>query len=588
MERLFQKAVMMSFFMKCVLCFIILSNGDHSKVVFGLDFYCLHKKEVNVTLSTLNLFSANIITKREKEDTYRNNEHCTWIVDSGSFNKRIKVDVLSSFLQWAPTNAICNSYDYMEIYDGRSEVNRLLVSWCNKESEPTMVISSGRFLFIRFKTNSQNPYSFLGIELQLSSFEFCPRGWIATSNNCYYHSGSVLGTWTRARKQCNLAQANLPVFYDMPLAWDEFTNYIMAQFPQNSQSWIGLYDEGDGVHKWLDGIIPQENKFNPSWLTEYGADCVTVEKEQPKPWEEGPANDIWWWRQRPCDNEKQYVCVMEKSCPMWIHSPSTTIPSTTDKIIENTYLQHCKDVCEYTREFTCKSLHFTHSGVNKGHCELSRKNSDFHVRTLDPTKPIDLYEHKKCVTEPLLQTGKETELVEGSIPSWGWGLIYTAVGLGALVCLICIPACTCVACNRSRKKHNTENSSSSPNYEPRPRQSEMHTVTNVMRSGTYEQRESTEEDGFGTYERVGNAGSTDPPSGRRPHRPTYPPSHRHVNERTHRNQNLSPRNGGIADPPVERRTPRPANPQSQPHVNDIAHENADPPPSYEEYISTYI
>ena len=58
-----------------------------------------------------------IITRREGVSLYGNNYKCSWMIDAGEF-KKIKLTILSTDLQWAPTYTTCAGYDNLEIIEG--------------------------------------------------------------------------------------------------------------------------------------------------------------------------------------------------------------------------------------------------------------------------------------------------------------------------------------------------------------------------------------------------------------------------------------------------------------------------------------
>ena len=79
----------------------------------GSTFYCDDKKTSVITDP-----SGYIRTVNEGQAHYGNNMLCKWVIDSGSPYKRVQLTVEESDLQWAPENAICNGYDYIQIRDG--------------------------------------------------------------------------------------------------------------------------------------------------------------------------------------------------------------------------------------------------------------------------------------------------------------------------------------------------------------------------------------------------------------------------------------------------------------------------------------
>ena len=93
-------------------------------------------KKVDCTINSFEYFSGEtqgkIISRRQGESYYGNNYECSWRIDAGE-NKKIKLTVLSTNLQWAPTYTTCSSYDNLQIFDGKDQScsRRVLLEFTN-------------------------------------------------------------------------------------------------------------------------------------------------------------------------------------------------------------------------------------------------------------------------------------------------------------------------------------------------------------------------------------------------------------------------------------------------------------------------
>ena len=61
--------------------------------------------------------SGTIRTVLEGKGDYGNNLKCNWLLDAGE-NRRAYVHIVSTNLQFTPSNAICNGYDFLDFREG--------------------------------------------------------------------------------------------------------------------------------------------------------------------------------------------------------------------------------------------------------------------------------------------------------------------------------------------------------------------------------------------------------------------------------------------------------------------------------------
>ncbi|KAL9987887.1 hypothetical protein ACROYT_G002265 [Oculina patagonica] len=80
---------------------------------------------------------------------YPNNLHCTWLIEAPPGYGRLYLR-FTSFALESCRNCAC---DVLEIFDGNSTASPLIKRACGRQSPPRM-FSSGRFLFVKFSTDS--------------------------------------------------------------------------------------------------------------------------------------------------------------------------------------------------------------------------------------------------------------------------------------------------------------------------------------------------------------------------------------------------------------------------------------------------
>ncbi|KAJ7371381.1 hypothetical protein OS493_025843 [Desmophyllum pertusum] len=77
---------------------------------------------------------------------------CTWKITALS-NKRIKL----YFDNFRLESGLCSSNDYLEVRDGSSSTSLRKGTYCGSSAPPT-ITSSGRYLWVRFRSDSQTTY----------------------------------------------------------------------------------------------------------------------------------------------------------------------------------------------------------------------------------------------------------------------------------------------------------------------------------------------------------------------------------------------------------------------------------------------
>ncbi|XP_031564468.1 tolloid-like protein 1, partial [Actinia tenebrosa] len=84
---------------------------------------------------------------------YPSNMQCTWVITVPNGNK-IKL-TFSDFRVGERFYGCSPSHDFVEIRDGEFDVSAILGQYCSS-SRPSPVYSSGRHMWIRFNSNSDN------------------------------------------------------------------------------------------------------------------------------------------------------------------------------------------------------------------------------------------------------------------------------------------------------------------------------------------------------------------------------------------------------------------------------------------------
>ncbi|XP_013405264.1 bone morphogenetic protein 1-like [Lingula anatina] len=177
---------------------------------------------INGGVNRITNFKGDISSNMEGQAYYQSGMDCTWVLDAGE-GGRVLVTVLSSSLQWTPNDATCTQYDHMEVRNGDTASGDVIVTWCGDRS-PSTFISTGRYLYIKFKTKSQNN---TGVRLKYETFDatLCPPGWREYSNHCYKVETHPL-SWEDAHRYCVRDQSNL-----VSISSEAEQSFITGEFP---------------------------------------------------------------------------------------------------------------------------------------------------------------------------------------------------------------------------------------------------------------------------------------------------------------------------------------------------------------------
>ena len=81
---------------------------------------------------------GTIITRNQGESTYGNNVNCMWLIDAG-VGKQIKLSIISTDLEWAPTYTTCSGYDNLQIVEG---ITVKPVLSCHSKMDKTKVLKT--------------------------------------------------------------------------------------------------------------------------------------------------------------------------------------------------------------------------------------------------------------------------------------------------------------------------------------------------------------------------------------------------------------------------------------------------------------
>ncbi|XP_046553795.1 deleted in malignant brain tumors 1 protein-like [Haliotis rubra] len=111
---------------------------------------------------------------------YPNNLHCWWRIDASDSGNSVIVRVLDSYIE-SSTNC---AYDSLSFYDGRDATGPSLGRLCGQNR--TSVISSGRSIYIVFKTDGSNQYK--GFLLELYETTRCGGALTATPDETNFVS----------------------------------------------------------------------------------------------------------------------------------------------------------------------------------------------------------------------------------------------------------------------------------------------------------------------------------------------------------------------------------------------------------------
>ncbi|XP_076109719.1 uncharacterized protein LOC143078693 isoform X2 [Mytilus galloprovincialis] len=232
--------------------------------VISVTHYCQNGNTQTINGET----SGTIRTVLTNETIYDNNLNCGWVIDGG-VNKLIQLSITHVDLQLAPSYSSCGTYDHLSIMDGDATVTEAITSICG-DRNPYEVLSSGRYLYLKFYSNDKNFYRHSGITVNFQVFNEneCPPDWtnLTTTDQCYrIRQSPVAGVdWYSAYDNCMFSQANLAIINHHQV-FDNLRAH--AQNVSVGSAWIGLTDiETEGTFKWLD------NTFLVSWIRTEGND----------------------------------------------------------------------------------------------------------------------------------------------------------------------------------------------------------------------------------------------------------------------------------------------------------------------------
>jgi len=105
---------------------------------------------------------------------YPSNIKCTWYITASSSSRRIKLTI--SDVKIYNYNYSCSSYssqDVLTIRDGSSSYSTMLKQMCSGNYSSTTVTSTGKSMWIQFKTNSDNYFtgSTAGFKIEYTEFD---------------------------------------------------------------------------------------------------------------------------------------------------------------------------------------------------------------------------------------------------------------------------------------------------------------------------------------------------------------------------------------------------------------------------------
>ncbi|XP_052060540.1 uncharacterized protein LOC127700880 isoform X3 [Mytilus californianus] len=238
--------------------------------VISVTHYCQNGNTQTISGET----SGTIRTVLTGENSYDNNLNCGWVIDGG-LGKLIQLSITHVNLQLAPSYSSCGTYDHLSIMDGDATVTEAITSICG-ERNPYEVLSSGRYLYLKFYSNDKNFYDHSGITVNFQIFNEneCPPDWtnLDTTDQCYrIRQSPVAGVdWNSAYDNCMFSQANLAIISHHEV-FDNLRAH--AQNVSVASAWIGLTDiETEGKFKWLN------NSYLTDWIRTEGnnddSDCA--------------------------------------------------------------------------------------------------------------------------------------------------------------------------------------------------------------------------------------------------------------------------------------------------------------------------
>ena len=113
--------------------------------------------------------NGTISTPDFGEEPYPSNERCVWLISTDP-GKRIALGVKDGAFSVEEGSSIntCDN-DYVTVYDGNSNASRKIGPFCGNTSRPFQTIhSSGRHLYIEFRSNSNREYA--GFQLEYTTY----------------------------------------------------------------------------------------------------------------------------------------------------------------------------------------------------------------------------------------------------------------------------------------------------------------------------------------------------------------------------------------------------------------------------------
>lgn len=264
---------------------------------------------------------GKIISRRQGESYYGNNYECSWWIDAGE-NKKIKLTVLSTNLQWAPTYTTCSSYDNLQIFDGQSKSGSVITSLCGARN-PYHIISQGQYLFLNFETTHQNFGDLKGVELHFVVFDnnTCPPGWFPSDQEyCISLNNEGSASWLNSQTVCSYSRANLASI----TSEEEYQLIYAYGVNKTNQAWLGLSDlRTEGSFTWIDRqkLAFQRQILDSRPDDDDRSDCVA---------QDFTTGD---WIVERCDIDLNYVCKAKKDGSTKIYSAvqSSDSPETGGK-----------------------------------------------------------------------------------------------------------------------------------------------------------------------------------------------------------------------------------------------------------------
>ncbi|XP_060586447.1 uncharacterized protein LOC132742138 [Ruditapes philippinarum] len=281
------------------------------------DFYCDRFAQ-----SIMGVTEGRIISRYQDQAFYSNDMSCQWELDALE-NGRIQLTVENLDLQWNPEYSSCSGYDHLEIFEGSEKNHTHLTSVCHAKN-PHSIISTGRYLYMKFTSNHQNFGAKSGIEIKFKTFRdgYCPPSWFqasVSSEDCFMVGLNGQAGWSRAQDICNFNRANLASILS-----DSEYNAILVhgrnQSAMLTQAWLGLSDrDKDGTYKWIDKhSLAYKRKMTGK---RYDTFCIAQDYR---------TGD---WSVLNCDSQHFYICKCKKdgSTVLYQADPPTPPPDEDNK-----------------------------------------------------------------------------------------------------------------------------------------------------------------------------------------------------------------------------------------------------------------